>query len=106
MPNYKYKCTECLESMLIDLPMSFDPKQKFSCSMCLGEMTRRIITSVFPEKVGKVFAGDWFKKTYGSELGGDAISREDFRKDLKKAEELAKRDGINTNVEHVKKLED
>jgi len=106
MPNYKYKCKDCSEIIMVELPISFDPKIEFTCLECEGPMVRKIIVSVFPEKVGKVFVGDWFKKTYGFDMAAKAHSRKELQEDMKKAERLAKRDGINTNAEHIKKLED
>ena len=108
MPNYTYKCCVSKKIYIINLPISFDPNELIPCICCKGTYTMRRtigLVSQFPEKVGKVFAADWFKKTYGYELGGKAISRADFQKDLKKVEELAKKDGVNINHEHIKKLE-
>jgi hypothetical protein len=38
-------------------------------------MTRRIGRALFPEKVGRVWAGDWFKKTYGHDIDEVAKQR-------------------------------
>ncbi len=79
MPNYIYKCTECDHEYMQQLPMSFDPKIKLACRHSHDgtefTMTRRIGKAIFPEKVGKVFAGDWFKKTYGHDMSEVAKGR-------------------------------
>jgi len=74
MPNYSYKCCKCKKIDSMTLPISTDPKLLFPCEC--GYTMRRIITlgAKFPEKVGRVWAGDWFKKTYGFDMG-DAASR-------------------------------
>lgn len=97
MPNYYYKCDRCETIYEINLPISHDPTLLYECSgdICTGTCNRIMRAAQIPKEVGKVFAGDWFKKTYGFELGGEAMKKEDYQKDVKKAEELAKRDGIN-----------
>lgn len=67
MPNYHYRCDSCNRLSQIKLPISYDPKIKQACSSCDGLMTR-IIKSKPRIKGFKVFAGDWFKKTYGHDI--------------------------------------
>ena len=69
MPGYSYKCGKCKQITMLELPISTDPDKRFGCEC--GYLMKRVIAVVpqFPKEVGKVFAGDWFKKTYGSELG-------------------------------------
>ena len=75
MPNYAYKCCECEKVDLINLPISTDPKYLFLCD-CGHNMHRIIISGAqFPEKVGRVYAGDWFKKTYGHDIDEVAKGR-------------------------------
>ncbi len=40
----------------------------------------------------KTFAGDWFRKTYGHELGEDGHSNAEKRRDFQKAVEEHKRE--------------
>lgn len=80
MPNYIYKCTECDHKEMVELPISSDPSEKRWCKMCHepdeeSTMTRRIGRALFPEKVGRVWAGDWFKKTYGHDIDEVAKQR-------------------------------
>lgn len=75
MPNYHYKCCECKEVVEVTLPISTDPKAPLSCE-CGYTMSRIIVAGAqFPEKVGKVWAGDWFKKTYGRDMSEEATRR-------------------------------
>lgn len=106
MPNYHYRCQKCETLYELTLPMSHDPKLLYECEVaqCDG-LCKRVIVSAPQFKGFKVFADKWFKDTYGFELGEKAISRKKFQEDLKKAEQLAKRDGVNINQKHVKKLE-
>ena len=76
MPNYKYVCERCNDEKIHFLPISSDASIKFDCRFCASAppfptetMSRRIIKSQFPEKVGREWAGDWFKKTYGHDIG-------------------------------------
>jgi len=71
MPTYKYKCQLCAFEQMVILPISSDPKAKRDCEDCNSEdvMPRRIGKPQFPKTVGKVFAGDWYKKTYGEDIG-------------------------------------
>lgn len=78
MPNYHYKCNGCKGIARMDLPISTDPKKTFECFECGDSMKRIIVAGAqFPEKVGKVWAGDWFKKTYGKDMGDEARRRAD-----------------------------
>jgi hypothetical protein len=81
VPNYNYKCSQCLVVDSMFLPMSTDPKQQFVCTKC-GGLTNRICT-MLPGGINglKTFAGDWFKKTYGHELGEDGMSAAEKKAD-------------------------
>lgn len=75
--------------------MSHDPKMLFSPpghkNVCFG-FFKRIMRNPSAVKGFKVFAGDWFKKQYGHEMGERATTRAEFQRDLKKAEEKHKRE--------------
>ena len=75
MPNYAYKCCKCKSIVKRNLPISTDPKKLFNCEC--GYTTSRIIVpgALFPETVGRVWAGDWFKKQYGRDIGEAAKER-------------------------------
>lgn len=97
MPNYIYKCTYCGASYDMNLPMSSDPKIKYHCfaTDCDSRtdcVTRRIGRPSFPKKVGKVFAGDWFKKTYGIELGEGSMNKATQAEDRKTLEREFRKD--------------
>lgn len=86
MPNYNYKCAGCSVIREFFLPISTEPSKPIECESCKGMMSRIIrlpsgITGL------KVFAGDWYKKTYGHELGQDgddsAANRRDFEQAVK-----------------------
>ena len=78
----------CCYAQMVQLKMSYDPSIKIFCPECdntTPTMTRRIISSEIPKAVGKVFAGDWFKETYGTELGEaciDEATQQESRKSL------------------------
>ena len=97
MPNYKYKCISCAHTETMFLKMSTDPKKRFDCKECDGEqsMTRRI-SKPAGHKGFKVWAGDWYKKTYGRDLGEGAHERAsriaEHRREVKR---LRKDHGIN-----------
>ena len=92
MPNYIYKCTECDHKVVIELAISYDPKVKFGCPNCntasdKRTMTRRIGLATFPANCNTVFAGDWFKKTYGHDIGRgyeDKVRQAEDRKTLER----------------------
>jgi hypothetical protein len=75
--------------------ISSDPKKKLfcpnDCVYATETMTRRIITSSIPNVVGKVWAGDWFKKTYGHDIGeasqGAVNERSQYEKEKMALEE-------------------
>lgn len=97
MPNYKYVCNECNHSEMVSLPISTDPNKKLKCSKCTKRsFKRRICISEFPNRVGRVWAGDWFKKTYGHEIGerDKAYANEQAKLD-REVEEVKKEYGIN-----------
>lgn len=72
MPNYIYKCCKCKQKTKLNLPISTDPKKFFACR-CGYTMHRTIVVAQFPEKVGKVWAGDWFQKTYGHDISEGSV---------------------------------
>lgn len=91
MPNYSYKCPSCDSVEQHFLPISTDPGKKLQCSVCSGP-THRIITTMGEVKGLKVFAGDWFKKTYGHELGEDGMTQLERRQEFEKAVKEHKKD--------------
>jgi len=81
MPTYRYKCTVCDHEEFLAMRISVDPSTKVECPNCWERadtdeleptMTRRIVASSIPNVVGKVWAGDWFKKTYGHDISEGA----------------------------------
>jgi len=95
MPNYSYKCCKSKLIHTIELPISFDPARTIPCECCNGRYTMsRVIklTAQFPEKVGKVWAGDWFRKTYGFDMGEQACTQKQLKEDMAKAERLYKKE--------------
>lgn len=95
MPNYWYKCNDCSKERKHVLSISYDPSKTFPCA-CGGEQ-RRIIKpgAVFPKDTNKVFAGDWFKKTYGHDIGEvyeDKARQQESRKQLE--QEFRKNDEV------------
>lgn len=103
MPNYKYKCCKCKKNKIFTLPISTDPKKMMSCD-CGYIMKRAIIVSQFPEKVGKVWADDWYKKTYGHGLGERDKSYASEQAALdKEVKELKSEYGISVNAESKEK---
>jgi len=93
MPNYNYKCYGCGQVESKFLPISTDPNKCFGCTKCINGTTRRIHTTKPSATIGlKTFAGDWFKKTYGHELGEDGQSNEAKRRDFQKAVEEHKKE--------------
>ncbi len=98
MPNYIYKCTECDHKYVTKLPISFDPKIKLACRYSHDgtefTMTRRIGKPSYPKEVGKEFAGDWYKKEYGHELGEGSLNKAQQARDRKTLErEFRKKTG-------------
>lgn len=88
MPTYKYKCTVCDHEEFLSMRISVNPSTKVECPDCWERadtdeleptMTRRIVASSIPESVGKVWAGDWFKKTYGHDIGEASQAAADSR---------------------------
>jgi putative FmdB family regulatory protein len=79
VPNYNYKCRKCETVEKKFLPISTDPSKLLECP-CGGEMFRSVI-SQGPVNGLKTFAGDWFKKTYGHELGEDGMSAAEKKAD-------------------------
>jgi predicted nucleic acid-binding Zn ribbon protein len=70
VPNYKYKCTGCENSRMIDLPMSSNPSEEFYCEVCkTWTMTRRIISGTFC--VERNTLGSWYKNATGNDLLGE-----------------------------------
>lgn len=95
MPNYTYKCNKCEATHTVTLPMSTDPKQLRDCAECDGKCKRIIVSgAVVPKVVGKVWAGDWFKKTYGHDMfeGADRMVSE--RRDYEREKKNLEKDGV------------
>lgn len=71
MPNYRYKCENCREEEIVNLPMSFDPMKPLPCGKCGIElMTRRIWDKhTFVPKTRRTL-GQWYKDSTGKELLG------------------------------------
>lgn len=84
MPNYLYKCNRCEDIIEFALPISHDPKQFCNHpghkNVCLG-LYYRIMRAPGAVKGLKTFAGDWFKKTYGSDIGDAYIDKARQRED-------------------------
>lgn len=107
MPNYKYKCTSCGHIEVMFLKISTSPGKHFDCTNCESKetMTRRISKPAGHQGL-KVWAGDWFKKTYGHDMGEAAAKKasvlDEHRKEVR---ELRKDYGINLKekAEHKKK---
>ena len=104
MPQYKYKCKECNNEEMFTLNISSDPSRPIHCPMCqykdsngdfVPTMTRRIIVSSIPNAVGKVWAGDWYKKTYGHDIGEGAQGAVDAKKNYEQEKMKLKADGVN-----------
>lgn len=78
MPNYSYVCTECLDEVIKNLPMSTDPTETFECKTwfgdrntgfcCMGRLERRIRTKPAGFNGLNNFLGDWFKRETGKEF--------------------------------------
>ena len=94
MPNYRYKCCKCKQYKDFSLPISTDPARLMACG-CGYSMKRVMIAAQIPNTVGKVWAADWYKKTYGHELGGkdSAYASEQKALDVQAAK-LFKEEGI------------
>lgn len=96
MPDYKYKCTQCDYVEVFTLQMSSDPKAKLDCGDCGEEesMTRRIGVAQFPEKVGKVWAGEWFKKTYGHDMTEGTARKAREKAEMDRERRALEKDGV------------
>lgn len=102
MPNYKYACNkrDCDYFCVMDLPISFDPKIKFQCDKCATpkSLSRRISASQVPRNTTAVYAGDWYKETYGEEIGQKDLEHADQQRALERErKELSKGYGIAFN---------
>lgn len=93
MPNYHHRCAECDEVTVLNLPISTDPAAPQKCE-CGGNM-KRIIASAPAAHGFKVWAGDWFKKTYGHDMAEGAQRRVNAREEYEKELDKLKDDGIN-----------
>lgn len=70
MPNYKYKCTVCEHTMIVDLPISSNPSEQLDCTGCnCKTMTRRIMAGSFC--VERNTLGSWYKNATGNNLLGE-----------------------------------
>jgi len=86
MPNYAYRCCECKNVTVLNLPISTNPKKTFACEC--GYTMKRVIKFIpqMPENVNKVFAGDWYKKEYGHDLGEGSLNKAQQAEDRKTLE--------------------
>lgn len=93
MPNYYYKCCECKTVIKVELPISTDPKKLLVCEC--GYTMKRIIRpgAEFPKNVGRVWAGDWFRKTYGHDMGETSERRAAEKAQFDKDRAIAEKDG-------------
>ena len=93
MPNYLYKCNICETIYDIFLPISHDPKLLYKCEQnkCNG-LCNRIMRQWGAVKGFKVFAGDWFKKKYGHDIGESAEDKIQQKKDWETLEQQFKKD--------------
>jgi putative FmdB family regulatory protein len=92
MPTYSYKCPDCESISDHFLPMSTDPEKKMPCPACFGAKSYRVITRAPMVNGLKVFAGDWFKKTYGHELGEDGMTALEKKKDFESLMDQVKKE--------------
>ena len=94
MPNYRYRGLICGEYYERFLPISSDPKEQFECS-CGADVCDqiRVISKSGSFKGFKVWAGDWFKKTYGHDMGDGAAQRVSEREQYDKDKAAAEKDG-------------
>jgi len=94
MPNYTYRCCKCKQITILNLPISTDPKAIQACEC--GYTMRRIIASTPAFNGFKVWAGDWFKKTYGHDITEGAQRKAKERLEYEKELDNLKKDhGIN-----------
>lgn len=95
MPNYSYRCKDCNSVEIVTLPISSDPSAELECSTCKGSLVRKVgLIAPTAFKGFKVFAGDWFKKTYGHEIGEDGETAAEAKRDFEKfANEVKKETG-------------
>lgn len=71
MPNYKYVCTKCGNTEMIELPISIDPKKLFCCGVCyVGNMERRIGRPSAFIGIEDTKLGQWYKNQTGKDLMG------------------------------------
>lgn len=93
MPNYDYRCADCSTVKRLFLPISTDPSKPIVCEFC-GQNSHRFMGSNKPSGTTglKTFAGDWFKKTYGHELGEDGQSAAEKKRDFQRAVEEHKKE--------------
>lgn len=92
MPNYHYRCCECKNVTVLNLPISTDPKAIQECEC--GYTMKRIIASTPAVKGFKVWAGDWFEKEYGHDMAEGAMRRVEERKQYEKELDKLKKDGV------------
>lgn len=71
MPNYLYKCENCGEKEIKNLPMSYEPAKTLQCGKCgMNMMTRRIWDKhEFNPKTRRTL-GQWYKDNTGKDLLG------------------------------------
>ena len=94
MPNYGYRCGHCSHQAKFFLKLSSDPDELLECPECEAEAMFRIIISGGSFNGLKVFAGDWFKKTYGHDIGDGAARRVKEKEQYEKECAAAEKDGV------------
>ncbi len=97
MPNYLYKCNnwKCNSISELTLPISTHPGQLFTCGC--GHKKSRIMRPWGAVKGFKTFAGNWFKKTYGHDIGAAAEDKAQQKEDWDTLKRETDRDNANSN---------
>lgn len=96
MPTYILRCDSCEASYEVFSKKFLDSdKLSHPCTKCDGSY--RVAIGLKPSiPTGKVFAGDWFKKQYGFEMG---------EKDTERAEEKSEEKKLIQQVKAEKALD-
>lgn len=98
MPNYIFKCIRCHYRISVFRSISSDPSEKLWCPECNNSIEKTMTRRIGKPKIGKisnkVYAGDWYKKEYGHELGEGSLQKAQQQEDMKILEkEFRKRTG-------------
>lgn len=96
LPNYTFKCDECEDVVKKFLRLSSDPRELLDCG-CGAKMRRIIVVSQIPSAVGKVWAGDWFKKTYGHDIAEGTERKSKEKVSFEKEKTALEKDGVKFN---------